>query len=333
MTEDTEILNAITAVLNGNPTKQEQEIVDKWLKSNEKNRSILDNLFNTSYIDSIKNEAYDSKENIYSDISYRIEKNKSRRTINIWKYIAAASIMISIILLGAYFYKYKDASPVTIAQIQTKTPNGLTSNILLGDGTTVRLNAGSELSYPAVFNGNERNVTLKGEAYFEVARDETHPFIVETNDIKIKVLGTSFNIKSYEDDEKVITTLLEGSISVENKNSSTKNESDLILEPNQQLVFDKKDKTLNIREVNSTLFVIWKDGQYYFEGEKFSDIVKKLERGFGININIKSPELNNLVFSGVFNKTETIDQILNSFKKNRRFVYVKNDTEITIYSK
>lgn len=332
MIKDPKILAAIVSVLDGNPSEEEQCIVNNWLSENEANKVAFENFSNTVYQQTIESEAYAAKEKTFLNIIQKIEDSTPRRAINIWKYIAAASIIVAVILAGTNLIK-KDIPTMSIAQIQTKSPLGTTSKITLGDGTIVELNAGSELSYPSVFDKETRTVYLKGEAYFEVAKDEKHPFIVEANGIKIKVLGTHFNVRSYDDDENITTTLLEGKVSISKNQSDIKKENPIVLMPNQQLVFNKKNNSTNINEVEADLYVLWKEGQFYFQREKFSDIVKKLSRGFGENISIQSPEVGNMVFSGIFTRKESIDNILNAFKKHRDFDYKKDGNGITIFKR
>lgn len=332
MVNDTEILAAIASFLNGNPTVQERDLVVRWLEKDKQNKMLLDNLMNIFVPEAIDKEALDSKERIYLDIQERITATVPKKSINLWKYIAAASVIIAIIFGGVAVHKEK-VPIVAVAQIQTLSPIGAKSIITLPDGSVVELNAGSELTYPAYFNGDIRKVSLRGEAYFEVSKDEKHPFIVEASDLAIKVLGTHFNIIAYDDDENIITTLLEGSISVRKTHSASDKEDAIILKPNQQLIYNRKDDSLNMKEVDSELYVLWKDGQYYFENEKFSDIVKKLERGFGVKITIGSAELETLAFSGVFPKNNRLEQILNAFKKHRNFDYKRTENGIIIFKK
>jgi len=333
MISDPEILTAIASVLNGNPTEQEQLLVDNWLSEDEKNKTTFDILTNSAYDykNEIDEEAYHAKERIFWNIKERIETYKPKAVINIWKYIAAASIVISIVLAGMNLMK--ESQPIIAARIQTKSPNGSTSQITLGDGTIVKLNAGSEINYPAFFSGDTRTVSLNGEAYFEVAEDTKHPFLVETKDLTIEVLGTHFNVKSYDDDENITTTLLEGCVSIRKNHINTENDESIVLKPNQQLIFNKKNNSLKLKDVNADLYASWKEGEYHFESEKLSDIVKKLERGFGVDIDIQSPELGQLVFSGIFTKSENIKQILNTFKKYRDFDYKETEKGIIIFKK
>jgi len=330
MITDPEILAAIASYLNENATEEEKQLVESWLAEDEKNKTILQNLAEPDYDTMIREEASLVKEKIYYQIQQRIRNQAFRRKLHIWQFVAAASVALLIIIGGIRFLQ---PGTKLLANIETHCPTGSTSKLILSDGSTVNLNAGSTLSYPAQFKKDTRTVILHGEGYFQVAKDTKKPFVVEVNNLKVTVLGTHFNIRSYENDENIVTTLLEGSVSVEKRDMDTRKTEPIILSPNQQLIFNKKNNSLDIRDVDAHLYASWKDGQYYFDNEKFSDIVKKLERSFGVKITIKSARLENQVYSGVFTQGENIQQILNLFKKHRNFDYKQNGNEIEIYEK
>jgi ferric-dicitrate binding protein FerR (iron transport regulator) len=189
------------------------------------------------------------------------------------------------------------------------------------------LNAGSTLSYPAIFKGDQRKVKLEGEAYFEVAKDARHPFVVNADSVDIKVLGTHFNVSAYAEESQVTTTLIEGSVSISKINT----EGEMILKPDQQAVYDKKAGNVQLKQVDSKAFAAWREGQYLFEHENFGNIVKKLERGFNVKIAIKSESLKNEVFSGQFDHVESVGQLLNMMKQHRNFDYKIYGNQIDIF--
>lgn len=327
--DNPEILSAIAAVMNKTATDQEQMLVDSWLSEDKKNHIVFEQLQKIGYNGSL-DHACDSKEKIFDTIQNRTSKYSYKRRIKIWQYISAASIAALLIIGGLSLFSKMGSTTEGISYIETRCEYGSKSKIMLSDGTTVELNSGSVLRYPNSFSGGERVVILEGEAYFDVAKNKQHPFIVKTNNINVKVLGTHFNVKAYSDDSKVITTLLEGSVRVEKTDSLLKVQP-IILFPNQQFVFDKLSGSVNIHEVDASMYATWRDGSYYFDAETFSDIVKKLERGFNIKIAIKSSRLQNELFSGVFDKGESIQQILDLFKKHRNFDYRQIGNVIEIY--
>src|SRR6185312_193071 len=152
--------------------------------------------------------------------------------------LAAASIVI-IVALTLFFKvdtRLRSSSKTDIQQVLVKP--GTKSKIILPDGTVVRLNSSSKLTYNNDFNENVREVNLEGEAFFDVTKDAKHPFIVHTSNIDIRVLGTLFNVKSYEQDPTIETTLLRGSIEVFNKNDASAPK--VILKPNEKMIYRKK---------------------------------------------------------------------------------------------
>jgi transmembrane sensor len=314
---NTDIWNAIASVLSGKCTAVEKQLIEQWLLENENNPKVYAHLLELGYVGSIE-KALLAKERIYDTVQKKIAVHQYKHTLQIWKYIAIATVAMLLVLGSIIISK---SGSVIIAKIITKTPNGVRSEITLPDGSIVDLNAGSSLSYPAQFQGKQREVVLNGEAFFRVKKDAKHPFIVKSNLLNMKVLGTSFNVKAYATDERIVTTLLEGSISIEKTISKSKQSGPLVITPNHQVVLDKISGSLKVQEVNASLIVSWKEGQLYFDGENFAEIARKLERNFNVQITIKSEKLKKEVFSGVFDNDESIQQILNMMKKHRNYEY------------
>ncbi|TKC57126.1 DUF4974 domain-containing protein [Pedobacter hiemivivus] len=176
-----------------------------------------------------------------------------------------------------------------------ETSKGEQSQVRLPDGSTVYLNAASSLSYPANFTEHPyRKVKLSGEAYFEVAKDKAHPFIVQTKGQQVQVLGTHFNINAYPDETAIKTTLLEGSVSVTllsasgNRKGITAGEpvtskSKIILKPGQQSILAQTEQ-LNISQVDAQAEVAWKNGEFVFERENIKSIMRKISRWYNVEI-------------------------------------------------
>lgn len=328
--KETDIWLSLSSVLNGNPSEEEINQVDRWIAEDKKNKILFDRLKDSGYAAFIEKKAQEAKDRMYVKTQMKIRQLALRTKLRLWKYVAAASIVLLLIMSGINFLKTETFVPVWV---ESKTPAGGLTNLTLSDGTIVALNANSTLSYPLTFQKDVRAVKLEGEAYFEVTENPAHPFVVETNGMKIKVLGTRFNVRNYEDDNRLSATLLDGSVNVELLGNLSTGNKAVILEPGQQISADKITNLMEISEVNTDLYVSWKDGQCYFDNERFADIVKILERQFGVIITITSPDLENQLYSGFFTKKKGILQILNSFKKNRNFDYRWNDEGIEIYEK
>ena len=185
-----------------------------------------------------------------------------------------------------------------------QVPRGGEYKIVLDDGTEIWLNSASELKYPAHFVGNERRVCLVGEAYFQVARNEAAPFIVETRDMDVKVLGTSFNVSAYEDEENSHATLVEGRVEVDDKINGEK----VTLTPGEQALLQGKEMV--VREVNTKLYSMWRLDRFTFASEDMEGVIRKLSRWYNVNFFFSNSSMKQKRFTGSLPKYSDISQVL-----------------------
>ncbi len=185
-------------------------------------------------------------------------------------------------------------------------PYGKTSEVYLSDGTKVYLNAGSQLSYPSEFRGNFREVYLSGEAFFKVSPNPDKPFYVNTKDIKIKVLGTSFNVSSYAEDKTVQTVLVKGKITAGRNELFAKT---IELVPGERLTFDKNDSRLLKDKVDVELYSSWKNGYLVFSNEPIYEVIIKLKRFYNKDIAIEAG-LDKISFSGKLDFKDNLKEVL-----------------------
>ena len=201
-------------------------------------------------------------------------------------------------------------------------PRGGEYNLVLADGTSVKLNADSKLSFPDKFIGKERRVRLEGEALFHVAKDSEHPFIVETKEVRTRVLGTSFNIKAYDNEESVYTTLLTGKVEVSAVNE---NES-VILTPGMQCEWEKDEHVMEMKKVDAEKYVAWKQGQFMFDNENITVVTRVLERWYGLKFIYNEGCSRKHTFSGCLSKDDSLESILETltYTGGPRFIMGKN---------
>lgn len=210
---------------------------------------------------------------------------------------------------------------------QLFVPYGKNASIKLPDGTLAYLNAGSQLSYPSKFEGAQRIVSLIGEGFFEVAHNKNMPFIVNTVDLQVEVLGTRFDLSAYPSDKIVETILVEGKVKLIELGTNISN-TEYILEPNQRAVFNLETKETMVTKVNVANYVSWHDGYLIFETEELNRIVKKLERYYNINIRVNDPMLNILRISGKLELREEEEKVLNILAQTASVELVKtNESE------
>ncbi|HAZ03730.1 MAG: hypothetical protein A2W90_16895 [Bacteroidetes bacterium GWF2_42_66] len=205
---------------------------------------------------------------------------------------------------------------------QLLVPYGSRAKLVLSDRSVVWLNAGSRLVYPSVFTGKQREVLLFGEAFFQVEKDESKPFIVRTADYHIRVLGTQFNVSAYPGDAISQTVLTEGSIEL-NINESSWFDRRVVLNPNELFSFSKKDNETKIQKVQPEEYVLWKDGIIKFENEDLSRVVKKIERFYNIQIKLGDPLDGSIKMDGKLNLKEDKYEVLHYVSKVARRKYVE----------
>lgn len=204
-----------------------------------------------------------------------------------------------------------------------KIPRGGEYNLVLADGTRVYLNAMSNFKYPVTFSGRTHEVELSGEAYFEVKKDASKPFIVKTSAISIEVLGTSFNLNAYENTERVITTLVEGSIKI----NALKTSESRILAPDEQASSDVKSGKTDIKKVDVKLYTAWKSGNLTFYDSRLEDIMTTLTRWYSANVSYMDESVKDLRFSGNLNRYGDINQILDIIKSTGKInIEINKDT-------
>lgn len=185
-------------------------------------------------------------------------------------------------------------------------PKGGEYNLVLADGTSVIINSDSKLSVPDRFEGKERRVYLEGEALFHVARDEEHPFIVETNGGDVTVLGTVFNVNAYSDEDYVQTTLVEGSVAFQGKGMTDAR----TISPGEQITYDVQANSINVERVNTSIFTAWTEKKWIIEGKRLDEIMKQLTRWYDITVFYQNPEAKELIFTGDLEKYDECNVVL-----------------------
>ena len=185
-------------------------------------------------------------------------------------------------------------------------PRGGEFNLTLSDGTRVWLNAETELLYPVRFSGKQRVVYLKGEAYFDVVKNQEMPFIVQVEDVSVKVYGTGFNVNTYEGVE---TVLVNGSVGMKQGGK------EVMLTPNQKGTFDRSKGEIVVEDVDVLAYVAWKDGDFIFRNESLGRIMDKLSRWYGLEVFYQNGELRDVHLSGNLKRYKDVQELFHSFER------------------
>lgn len=334
----------------GEITLEEKLELSKLVKNDDGNRLLVESIeevFESSldYSKEIKNssveKALDVLHNKMQEADGVSLRKRNYRSLKF--YIAAASV--TLILGCAVFYLAQIAGPAFTTSDVVTTKKGSKTNLILPDGTKVWVNADTRLSYDKEFGHITREVNLVGEAYFDVTKDKNKPFIVHTSTMDVKVLGTAFNVRAYDDEVNTQTTLLRGSIEVLLKNSHNKK---LVLLPNEKIVVqndkpvpykNQKEKVIPEMEVlkidrsridSIPLETQWTHNRLVFEQETIGNIIPVLERWYNVTIqlqNIKNPDL---LYRGTF-ENDSLEDVMESLRLIGGFKYSINKDKVVIY--
>ena len=317
-------LNLIIDRLTGTISEDSDLCLQEWIHASDENSRYFKNMELLWHSMEVvhEGEQYDS-DRAFLLFKQRIETENTintRKSFTLKKVLSYAAILISFITLNCLIHQYyihpSDQNILRLSEIAV--PNGSKTKLTLQDGTKVWLNAGSKIQYDSDFGKKNRLLKLSGEAYLEVAKDENCPFIVDAGEIKVKVLGTCFNVRAYKDNEEIKVALLRGSVEMETNNGDM-----LRLVP--------KDTGICHNTGCSQNCIGWIDNKFIFNGESFEQITKILERTFNVKINIHRESIKKRCFIGDFVNNETIEQIFKVMSSNEKFTYTIKGNIIDVY--
>ncbi|MBC9796473.1 FecR family protein [Sinomicrobium weinanense] len=227
-------------------------------------------------------------------------------------------------------YKKTAGGPDVISYNQLTVPYGKRFELELSDGTVVYLNSGSSLKYPVNFpKDRQRLVYLSGEAYLAVVKDSNRPFIVNADNLNVKVLGTKFNISTYPEDQTTEVVLVEGSVSLDIENNALPKKDPILLKPGFKGSYDRKENNISTKPVITGTYTSWMKGKLIFRNMTFGNILKKLERHYNITITNENQKFGDKKFNANFGN-EPIEDILKYFKNTYDIEFKINDGHITV---
>jgi len=301
--------------IEGRATPQEKEEIVRWIEASDENRQ--------TYL--IQRNIYDAT--LWSDTPVVRKRTSIRIKSVVYELLKIAAVFL--LALGCFYFLTRDKQEEVqeIASLQMQSiyvPEGQRAEVSLGDGTKVWLNAKTTLTFPVQFDGEERRVELDGEGYFDVAHDEKHHFIVQTNKYQVKVLGTEFNIKAYSHQPYFETALLRGAVEVYTDNSDEK----VLLTPDTY-IYEKEGRLIQTILVNHDQF-LWKEGIIAFENESVKDIFSKLELYYDVKIEVKNTRILDFPYTGKFRTKDGVEHVLRVLQLRHKFSYTKDNETNTI---
>lgn len=297
----------------GNVTVQEGMAIKAWVERSEENKRIF--IKERRLFDALMLQ--DEKKFVATT------KQKSRLLTFAYRGMKIAAVVM-ITLISYHILQTNIENQEQPALTAVSVPAGQRTQVTLSDGTQVWLNACSYLYYPAQFNKEERRVILKGEGYFDVTPNKEKPFIVETEQYNVEVLGTQFNVDAYN--EVFETALMKGSVRVMSKSNLKKN---VTLKPNEKV--NVQGGNLIVSKIDDISTYRWKEGLICFQKTPFQSIMKKFEKCYDIKIVIQNNKMLDYSFTGKFRQADGVEYALNLLQKDIHFQYNKDDRENIIY--
>lgn len=297
----------ISKYLSNQATPEEVQEIYQQIANSEQDRAEFANLKNLWVYSRSQMQATERAEG-FDKLMQRIDRgSKAKRSFsiaNVYRY--AASLLLPFLIAGtAWLYYAHYITEPELRYAEVIAPPKTNMQITLPDQTTVWLSPESKLRYPLVYSRKERRVFMEGEGYFEVSHNPEHPFVVDTKNVDIEVLGTSFNLEAYSSDDKIKTTLVRGSV---NFRESLTNQSK-VLTPGDQLTFNVSDKNITTEKVNTDIYRLVKDGMLLFKRNDLHEVCSKLERWFMVPVDYKGTFNKNLLFTAKF-EGESLETIL-----------------------
>ena len=256
-------------------------------------------------------------------VKCRICKRRTSRVIRTVQQIAAALLLPLLAAGGYYAYQFHHIDESEYVEVKTTT--GMVSSVVLPDSSTVWLNSNSELRYPVRFTGRTRNVSLKGEAFFEVEKSVGRRFVVDAGDVQIEVLGTEFNVEAYPEKGRATrTTLVNGSVRMTYV-SEQGNEQIIGMTPGQQASYDSESGSVSLMDVNTATASSWKDGRIVLDDTPLADALRMIENRYNVKFLIRNKKLLENRYTGLF-EDQRLEVILDHFRKTTDMVF---DTDVT----
>ena len=227
---------------------------------------------------------------------------------------------------------YGDIGAKELSYNTLTVPYGKKFDLILSDGTSINLNAGTSIKYPVTFiEGRKREIFVDGEAFLKVAKDTLHPFVVNANDLDVTVLGTQFNVANYPEDNHMDIVLVEGSVRLEKERENEKEENSIVLSPGFKGTYLKDVQKISKEKVNTQIYTSWVKGSFVFKNAPFKNIAKKLERRYNVLIVNNNPSFDNQLFNGTIEVgEETIKDVMEHFKILYKIDYVIQEEKVII---
>ena len=339
--DNNKIYEVISRKLSNEATEKDLHDLKIWLDQSDQNKLLLSDLENY-WLNHVTSD--DNAQKVFNRIRYRIDpgqpvtQQKSIALNRPWysrTWLKAAATVVFVLGFSLILFKANNRTevrPEFVTTVEKTNAPGQKSTFLLSDGTMVKLNSESTLTFPDKFIGTTREVQLNGEAFFEVAHNPNKPFIVRSGDISTTVLGTSFNVMAYPNEDILRVALLTGKVKINNHREGILKDREVTIEPGQMAVYKKRHSNVEVINNIPDEIIAWRDNILIFRDKAFIGMVKSLERWYGVNITIENPGSLDRKFSGKF-EDRSLEYVLEVLSYNGEFDFEIQGKNILIIGK
>ena len=331
--EDSKIVRLMQLYIENRCSDKEKDELLSWLKQTDCYDPI-DSILNTHW-ERIMNEVRTPDQLREKELQNEFEliRQKIRGTKKLKKHkpsglnwlLKVAAVILLLLGIGTSIYKLKDPAVTSITYTEFKSAHGKIKKIKLTDGTLVTLNSGSSLKLPNNFNNKSRFVQMEGEAFFDVAKNAEKPFIIESGDATVKVLGTSFNVKAYKEDKLMAVTVATGKVMV----NIDAMDLQLKLLPNEHLSVDKNTSEFSKTTIEENNYSKWISGILYFDKEPLDDVIKELNRKYDKKVILSCKSCNQQISGSHDNKS--LEAVIDAICFTTGLKYTQNGNTIIIH--
>lgn len=311
--------------MNHELSGREYAEVEAWINASEENRKMARDYYELSFaMASLQFLKRSAPQKALRKVNRRIKERQWKKWY-LYVQRVAAVLLLPLLLLSGFLLVRQPREATPVFYLEARMTPGMIGSTLLPDGTKVWLNSSSYLKYPSFFSGGTREVTLDGEAYFQVAANREKPFIVHAGNASVNVLGTEFNIDAYSSNGFIATTLVEGSVQFNYRDEDNFSQN-VVIRPNEQVYYDKKTSRTQVSEAYVPTDIAWKNGQIVLKDTPLSEILWILSKRFNVEFILKDPAFYQYSFTGVFTNQQ-IERVLEHFKRSSGIRY-KIDYEL-----
>ena len=288
---------------------EDQHKLTKWLNEDKMNRKVLEKI--DLYWKKNRDHTQEVSADVWLDLVSKIHQSErkadSSRRKKMVRYFLRVAAMLIIGLVSSILYLHFEERPVEqVRYLEKISLNGQKINIQLADGSRVKLNSGSKLITPERFSSDLREVELEGEAFFDVAEEADRPFIIKSGDIKIRVHGTSFNVRAYPEESDISVAVASGKVSV----SDVVNNSPVYILPDELAIYDREDKVTKKGSFDRREYFGWKNKEIVFKNSNIDEIFAKLSRWYGIAFQVDTQLDRKKDFSGFYSNDPSLEEVM-----------------------